>query len=152
MKIIQCTFSLLIALLIFCSCEDFRDHNGDFGGMWQLVEWKVQNDGQETATIKATNADGIYYSIHRNLIQFTHCLPGEPLHEGYSNRLLGYIEISGNLLTIKNVVYNYDDQFADSQKRNEYGIPDDGIYTILSISNEKLVLRHGNNTLTFRKY
>ena len=152
MKIIQRTFSFFTALFFICSCEDFRDHNGDLGGMWQLVEWKVLSDDKENAIIKATNADGIYYSIHRNLIQFTHCLPDAPLYQGYSDRILGYMEISGNQLVVKNIVYNYDDQFADNKKRAEYGIPEDGIYTILSISNKKLVLKYNDNTLTFRKY
>lgn len=137
---------LLCSTLISCETS-YADNNGVLGGMWQLESWSV-TDEYGNSTIKATKEDGIYYSIQREFIQFSQTTRD---NNNYYRRMFGRMTHSGgkmvvtNILTAKNEPATLDDVA-------QYGVPDDGVFVVESLTKERLVLSYRYNTLCFRKY
>lgn len=147
------------ATLSLLSCEDFHENNGDFGGMWQLVEWRTTRPSTgEIDSIAATNKDGFYYSIHQELIQFTHIRNTEvSVSEDYRNpttfygRFYAYFKRTDTTLTIYNVV-NVNDEPREPKDLAKFGVPADGIFKIENLDNQIMMLSYEGNVLFFRKY
>ena len=156
-----CTLALacIAAVLTLPSCEDFHENNGDFGGMWQLVEWRtIRPSTGELDSIAATQQDGIYYSVHQELILFTQYHETQTNVGGdyrdwtqFYNRYYAYFKRTDTTLTIYNVV-NVKDEPCVPKDLNIFGVPVDGTFTIESLSQQKMVLSYAGNVLLFRKY
>ena len=153
------TLACIVAALTISSCEDFHENNGDFGGMWQLVEWRtIRPSTGELDSIAATQQDGIYYSVHQELIQFTQIPATSASVEGdyrdwtqFYGRFYAYFKRADKALALYNVV-NVKDEPHKPQDLKRFGVPTDGIFTIESLSQQKMVLSYDGNMLFFRKY
>ena len=62
-------FILIIATIIFCSCQK-EDKNGDLGGMWKLLEIERPN-GQ----IENTKEQHIFWRVQLKLIKIDNQVP-----------------------------------------------------------------------------
>ena len=153
------TLACIVAALIISSCEDFHESNGDFGGMWQLVEWRtIRPSTGELDSIAATQQDGIYYSVHQELILFTQYHETQTSVGGdyrdwtqFYGRYYAYFKRTDTALTLYNVVNGKDEPCTPKDLR-QLGVPVDGIFAIESLSQQKMVLSYDGNMLFFRKY
>lgn len=149
----------IVATQTISSCEDFHENNGDFGGMWQLVEWRtIRPSTGELDSIAATQQDGIYYSVHQELILFTQYHETQTSVGGdyrdwtqFYNRYYAYFKRTDTTLTLYNVV-NGKDAPCTPKDLKQLGVPVDGIFAIESLSQQKMVLSYDGNMLFFRKY
>lgn len=152
-------FGALCCALFISSCENFRDNNDEFGGQWQLTQWVTFPEGSATVstsslsstigqTILATQADGYYYSVHRDLMQFTH-ITSSP--DEFNGRFFSHFRRTADSLFLYDLV----DIFGKPRPLSAlkaYGVPSDGKFAIELLQDEHLVLRYKGNKLTFRKY
>ena len=153
------TLACIVAALTISSCEDFHENNGDFGGMWQLVEWRtIRPSTGELDSIAATQQDGIYYSVHQELILFTQYHETQTSVGGdyrdwtqFYGRYYAYFKRTDTVLTLYNVVNGKDEPCTPKDLR-QLGVPVDGIFAIESLSQQKMVLSYDGNMLFFRKY
>lgn len=144
------TLVLAIATLLLPACEDFHENNGDLGGMWQLTEWR-----QGTTTV-ATSEDLIFYSIHRELIQYTHFSSREQKYKNeidYMKRYFSMFRHTPDSLILHTFVNALDEsKLAEYSQIKEFGIPEDGRFHIDRLDANHLVLSYDGNVLSFRKY
>ena len=153
------TLACIGAALTISSCEDFHENNGDFGGMWQLVEWRtIRPSTGELDSIAATQQDGIYYSVHQELILFTQYHETQTSVGGdyrdwtqFYGRYYAYFKRTDTVLTLYNVVNGKDEPCTPKDLR-QLGVPVDGIFAIESLSQQQMVLSYDGNMLFFRKY
>lgn len=140
-------FSLMIGL---GACENFRDDNGDLGGMWQMTSWQTRSSSGSIDSVVATNETGIYYSINRRIIQYTYT--SAQVNE-YGTRIFGLFRRTPDSLYLYNFTYSapFDSVPSDSVLRR-YGINADGAFRINTLTKSRMVLSDPDNTLTFRKY
>lgn len=142
---------ILFALPFVTACEDFHENNGDFGGMWQLTEWR-----NAEGTTLATNDDGIYYSVHRSIIQYKHFVSGEEKDKNetdYSKRYFSLFKHTADSLIVYNFVNALDEsKLVEMASMKEFGIPLDGRFHIDHLDAKKMILSYEGNTLCFRKY
>lgn len=132
----------LVSMLSFASCENKRDDNGDFGGMWQLTEWRDPSNN----TI-ATNSSGIYYKVRKQLIQFQR-LPG-----GQANFQSAYFRFTNDSLCIYHIVNYPSDTLCTPEILAPFGFPPNGRLHVDALSSKKMVLSsQETGTLHFRKY
>lgn len=149
MKRIHITSVLSLAIALFAiltlpSCEDFRDHNGDLGGMWQLTEWRSGNE------VIKTNKDSIYYSVHRELIQYSKTTSTV---NGYDHRYFSrFRHTPDSLIVCGDIAYAMDKRNCSLADLKDFGVPADGRFHINRLDSDHLVLSYPNNTLVFRKY
>ncbi len=128
------------ALAIFvCSCENKRDNNGDFGGMWQMTAWN------ETSTGETQSMPHIYYNVHKNLIKFHDA--SDPGHYH-----LSYFRQTADSLVVFNIVDFPYDTLCNASALARYGVPESGKFGIQTLNDKHLVLTCPERTLTFRKY
>lgn len=141
---------LFCLILGFESCQNYRDNNGDLGGMWQLTMWQTRSATGQIDSVVATNETGIYYSISRQIIQFTYMK--ENINE-YGHAVFGSFRHTPDSLFLYNFTYTApkDSIPADSVLRR-YGIPADGAFRINTLTKSRMVLSEPDNILTFRKY
>lgn len=142
-------FALCTAIL--CSCGNYRDNNGDLGGMWQMTMWQTRSQQTEQIdSVVATNETGIYYSINRHIIEFK-CV-SENFNE-YGDRVFGTFRHTPDSLILYGFTYiaPHDSIPADEVLRR-YGIPADGAFRINTLTSSRMVLSNTDNIITFRKY
>ena len=139
MKKLTTTFLLISALLSFVGCDKIDD-NGDFGGMWQMTEWKRLSDGE----IIADKYDELYWSVQLDLMKF-----------GLNHRTGVYLarfKRTADSLFIGTVYLRPNDDIVGYDAIASYGVPDDGKFAIEKLSHSSLVLRSKEAVLSFRKY
>lgn len=163
MKKIHYIIVLLLASICCMSCENFRDNNGELGGMWQLTQWRtrsssgqidslVANNIREDSTLE--NKHKLYYAIHRDVFQVSDAA------EFYNTRYYCTFSLTGNNeIVLGNLVDFSGSLLVDgtNAQRNyskyaEFGIPYDGRYHIDVLTAEDLRLSFKDNILVFRKY
>lgn len=153
------TLACIVAALIISSCEDFHENNGDFGGMWQLVEWRtIRPSTGELDSIAATQQDGIYYSVHQELIQFTQ-IPATSASVGgdyrdwtqFYHMHYAYFHRTSKTLTIYNVV-DQNNTPKNISILAHVGVPTNGEFQIDHLSKKHMTLCYEGNILYFRKY
>lgn len=144
-----------IILTAFCisivsACKNYRDDNGDLGGMWQLTMWQTESSSGMIDSVVATNETGIYYSINRRIIQYF--CSSDNFNE-YGTRVFGLFRQTPDSLFLYNFTYSapYDSIPSDFVLR-KYGINKDGAYRINTLTSSRMVLCDPQNILTFRKY
>lgn len=133
---------LLISIICLFACTscDKIDNNGDFGGMWQLTEWKQLPDGK----IIADKYNGIYWSVQLDLMQF-----------GLGHTIGFYLarfKRTPDSLVIEKVYSRPYDEIVVFDSVASYGVPADGKFAIEKLTKGALVLRSKEAVLTFRKY
>lgn len=141
---------MMLAFISLTSCENFRDNNGDLGGQWQLTEWREIDDAGQTVSIKATNANGIYYGFHRETLQLLHSTIEQ---DGYHHRHYATFEHTPNQLNILHIEDNFEKpcNYTDAEIA-ELGIPADGKFHIDALDADNMILSYPHNVLRFRKY
>ncbi len=126
--------------VLFCllSCENMRDHNGDLGGMWQLLEWK------KDTTVVATNEDGIYYHFELKLMELRH------LGDGYY--YLARFTHTNDSLIVGEVYSQPFDSIVSISDLKKFGVPEDGRFHVDALSDSRMILSSEEGTMKFRKY
>lgn len=132
-------FALFLLLLAVSSCSK-QDDNGDLGGNWQLLTWENKVDN----TLVATNADGYYYTIHRQTLKLSKV--------GQGNFLLADFRHEGDALVIVKLYRAPLDSPETFAALAEYGGDESGRFLIRALSSDRLVLESSTSVLTFRKY
>lgn len=155
-------YIILLIGILTGSCENFRDDNGDLGGMWQLTGWMTRSSSGTIDSLVANNIYGdagvanprkIYYSVHNQVIQ---------LQDATQSRLDFYFcsfSHRNDSLILKTVVDKADNLIADYADPNrsylalkDFGVPGNGIFHIDVLNEDALVLSSPDDILTFRKY
>jgi len=139
MTINKYTLIFIFSILIFSSCENKRDDNEEFGGMWQLVKWQ---DSQ--SKILADENSRIFYCVRLNLMKFY--IPSE------ENYYLSKFKRTSDSIYIYQVVSYINDSIVNLTELAKYGVPEDGGFKIEHLSSDKMILSSYNNRLLFRKY
>lgn len=129
-----------IICLIACTSCDKIDNNGDFGGMWQMTEWKQLSDGE----IIADKYDGIYWNVQLDLMKF-----GLGHSTGF---YLARFKKTSDSLFIGTIYLPPKDDIVGYDAVMSYGVPADGKFAIEKLTKQALVLRSNEAILTFRKY
>ncbi len=130
----------IITAVLFClfSCENMRDHNGDLGGMWQLLEWK------KDTTVVATNEDGIYYYFELKLMKLQH------IGDGYY--YLARFTHTHDSLIVGEVYSQPFDSIVSNSDLKKFGVPEDGKFHVDALSDSHMMLSSEEGTMRFRKY
>lgn len=126
---------ILLTVLVLPACDNKRD-SSDLYGQWQLVEWRDASDA-----VVATKEDGIYYCFELSLLQLG------------ANRFCKYQETPDMVIltgAYKNA-YNTDTPIPFTELK-QYGIPSDGVFRILVLNDDEMVLSGDSGTLKFRRY
>lgn len=130
---------LFLFALAFSACTK-EDNNGDLGGNWQLLCWQLLPDG----TTAATNADGIYYTIHRSTLRLRRL--------DLADTYLASFAVRGDSLVLDRVFLSPYDDPATPADLAPFGFAATGRMRIVSLSSDRLVLQSDAARLTFRKY
>lgn len=153
---------VVLFVIIFTSCEDFRDNNGDLGGQWQLTQWRTRSSSGEIDSLVATNivADptvanhyNLYFSIHRDVL-----LIQEVSTSFFNINYFFSITLTDNMIKLGDVV-DKDGKVPGPMENSkdftplaEFAVPADGCYSIDKLSDDYLQLSFKDNILCFRKY
>ena len=132
----------VLAITLFVSCDKIDD-NGDFGGMWQMTEWKRIHDGE----ILADKYSGIYWSVQLDLMQF-----GLNKSNYNNDFYLARFKRTTDSLSLGTVYSRPNDDIVGYDVLAPYGVPDNGKFAIDKLSHSALILRSKDAVLTFRKY
>lgn len=126
---------ILLTVLVLPACDNKRD-SSDLYGQWQLLEWRDASDA-----VVATKEDGIYYRFQLSLLQ---------LDRVYCCK---FVESPDRLILVSAYRNRYNTDtpipFTDLKR---YGIPSDGVFRILVLNDDEMVLSGESGTLKFRRY
>lgn len=134
---------LLVALCLpLCSCENKRDHNGDLGGMWQLLEWR----NAQNQVVKDKHSR-IFYSVQLQLIRLRDYHDAGQYYQCY------FRHTPDSLIIYRPTYYSAKDSLVSMSDLLRFGVPADGGFRILSLHSDRMVLTSADTlTLVFRKY
>lgn len=155
------------AALPITSCQNFRDDNGDLGGMWQLTRWMTRSSSGRIDSLVATNDTAathypmtIYYSIHRQSMQLQDGVAGNELYSSSRNNsyICTFRHTPDSLILVN--VYNRKQEIMtdgnapdrDYSKYRDFGVPADGRFHIDLLTDKAMQLSTADDQLTFRKY
>lgn len=134
---------LFVATLTITSCDKW-DCNGDLDGMWQLTEWRDNENN-----VKATKDDMIFYSFQLQMASFR-----KLSEENYY--VSSMLEVGSEQIRIYNpAIYDGDghDKLFPMSILSIVGVPEDGIFHIDVLTGSTMKLKTNNQeTLVFRKY
>ena len=134
---------LFVATLIITSCDKW-DCNGDLDGMWQLTEWRDNENN-----VKATKDDMIFYSFQLQMASFR-----KLSEENYY--VSSMLEVGSEQIRIYNpAIYDGDghDKLFPMSVLSIVGVPEDGIFHIDVLTGSTMKLKtNTQETLVFRKY
>ena len=136
------TIYLILCAAVFAlsmvSCDKIDD-NGDFGGMWQLTEWKRLPDGQKVCD-KFTKP-ALFYCVQLDLMEFRR-----------SDSHLARFSLRKDSLFIGTVYHGPKDDIVGYDELAPYGVPSDGKFAVDRLTRSTLILRSDTALLTFRKF
>lgn len=153
---------VLLACIGCFSCENFRDNNGDLGGMWQLTQWRTRSSSGQIDSLVANNDRDdvtlenkrkLFYCIHRDVFQVKDASTyfGTSYYCTFSH--------TGQELTLGNLIGFDGKCYVDGEDANrtyeqfaDFGIPADGHFHIDNLTDEQLTMSFTDNILLFRKY
>lgn len=134
---------LFVATLTITSCDKW-DCNGDLDGMWQLTEWRDNENN-----VKATKDDMIFYSFQLQMASFR-----KLSEENYY--VSSMLEVGSEQIRIYNpAIYVGDghDKLFPMSILSIVGVPEDGIFHIDVLTGSTMKLKtNTQETLVFRKY
>ena len=139
----KCLAMLAVVLCpALLSCENKRDHNGDLGGMWQLLEWR---DAQ--GQVVKDKYSRIFYSVQLQLIRLRD-------HNDHGDYYQCYFRHTPDSLVIyRPTLYSAKDSLVDMSHLARFGVPSDGAFRIQVLNSDRMVLTSADTlTLVFRKY
>ena len=143
MKKIIYILILFVATLIITSCDKW-DCNGDLDGMWQLTEWRDNENN-----VKATKDDMIFYSFQLQMASFR-----KISEENYY--VSSMLAVGSETIRIYNpAIYDGDghDKLFPMSILSIVGVPEDGIFHIDVLTGSTMKLKtNTQETLVFRKY
>ena len=143
MKKIIYILILFVATLTITSCDKW-DCNGDLDGMWQLTEWRDNENN-----VKATKDDMIFYSFQLQMASFR-----KLSEENYY--VSSMLEVGSEQIRIYNpAIYDGDghDKLLPMSILSIVGVPEDGIFHIDVLTGSTMKLKtNTQETLVFRKY
>ena len=144
MKKIIYILILFVATLTITSCDKW-DCNGDLDGMWQLTEWRDNENN-----VKATKDDMIFYSFQLQMASFR-----KLSEENYY--VSSMLEVGSEQIRIYNpAIYDgdgHDKLFNSLSILSIVGVPEDGIFHIDVLTGSTMKLKtNTQETLVFRKY
>ena len=143
MKKIIYRLILFVATLTITSCDKW-DWNGDLDGMWQLTEWRDNENN-----VKATKDDMIFYSFQLQMASFR-----KLSEENYY--VSSMLEVGSEQIRIYNpAIYDGDghDKLFPMSILSIVGVPENGIFHIDVLTGSTMKLKTNNQeTLVFRKY
>ncbi len=143
MKKIIYILILFVATLTITSCDKW-DCNGDLDGMWQLTEWRDNENN-----VKATKDDMIFYSFQLQMASFR-----KLSEENYY--VSSMLEVGSEQIRIYNpAIYDGDghDELFPMSILSIVGVPEDGIFHIDVLTGSTMKLKtNTQETLVFRKY
>lgn len=141
---------MLCALSAFSACQKV-DHNDDLGGFWQLTARTVQHGTSAPIETLATSGDRVFWTVQLNLLRTERFTDGVCFHSYFTHR--------GDSLFIGTSFQRPDDTPVSPSDTpaaqlllQSLGVPRDGKLRITQLTAERLVLRHRDTTLTFRRY
>ena len=134
-------FSLFTLTLLLSSCSR-TETNGEFGGNWQMTEWKqIYND-----SLLATNETlQLHYTVHRDLIKF----------QKYSDNGIYYLATfhrTADSLVIDKIYHASIDTLVPFSQLSNIGFDSTGRFRIVHLTSKSLILSNTLFRLTFRKY
>lgn len=136
-----CMLALALCLGL-CSCENKRDHNGDLGGMWQLLEWRDAQD-----RVVKDKHSRIFYSVQLRLIRLRDYHDGGHYYQCY------FRHTPDSLVIYHPTYYSAKDSLVSLADLARFGVPANGGFRILSLHSDRMVLTSADTlTLVFRKY
>ena len=143
MKKIIYILILFVATLTITSCDKW-DCNGDLDGMWQLTEWRDNENN-----VKATKDDMIFYSFQLQMASFR-----KLSEENYY--VSSMLEVGSEQIRIYNpAIYDGDghDKLFPMSILSIVGVAEDGIFYIDVLTGSTMKLKtNTQETLVFRKY
>lgn len=129
-----------LALLCGSACDNKRDMNGPFDGMWQLLSW------QDKAGRPLTDAPrDIYYCVQLKLIKFMN-------KNKHLNYHLAYFTRTPDSLVLGKIVHYPTDTVCQTDVLKPLGVPANGRFCVKELTDERMVLTTDQAVLTFRKY
>lgn len=138
-KYIAC---VILSVVMLSACDNKRDHNGDFGGYWQMVEWRDNYD-----EVVATKEDRIFYSVQLNLMKF------QKITDNYYDYYLSYFNRTKDSLIVYRPVKFANDSLVSLSDLARYGVPSDGRFHVDVLNEEHMQLSSPETgVLVFRKY
>lgn len=133
---------LILSIVMLSACDNKRDNNGDFGGYWQMVEWRDSFD-----EVVATKEDRIFYSVQLNLMKF------HKITDNYYDYYLSYFNRTKDSLIVYRPVKFTNDSIVSLSDLARYGVPSDGRFHIDVLNEEHMQLSSPETgVLFFRKY
>lgn len=126
---------ILLTVLVLAGCDNKRDSSPLYG-QWQLLEWRDASDA-----VVATKYDGIYYHFQLSLLQFDFVY------------ICKFQETPDQIILTGAYKNNYNtDTPIPFTELKQYGIPSDGVFRILVLNDDEMVLSGDSGTLKFRRY
>lgn len=133
---------LTLACLPLVSCENKRDHNGNLGGMWQLLEWR---DAQ--GQVFKDKRSRIFYSVQLSLIRLRDYNDAGDYYQCY------FRHTHDSLIIYRPTLYSAKDSLVGMDHLARFGVPADGGFGIQVLNSDHMVLTSADTlTLVFRKY
>ena len=163
-------YILLFALVSIglASCENFRDNNGELGGMWQLTQWRTRSQSGEIDSLVANNLRNdstvpnvrkIYYGIHRDVFQLRDAKDvNRPRDFFFCTFETGndYIQLGTVVTESGRDFYDFNNntlgKLQELEQLNSFGVPANGRFQIDILTSNTLQLSTDNDILIFRKY
>lgn len=141
------TWSLVIIMILTCSCDKKWPINGNLDGYWQLMTVETKSDGVKT------NCHRMYIGIQLHMIELK-----DLGNNGYKNFFgeLNYDE-DKNIVVIKNlkekVSTSDNGQMADIKDLNPYGInSQETVFDVIKADGKTLILESDYARLTMRSF
>lgn len=135
-------YILIVVSFLMISCNK-HEKNGEFAGNWQLTEMK-----DLTGNVITTNCDTsrIFYTVSLSLMKFQNYFDNSGIF------YLAYFNRYGNNLEIGKVFRRPDDDIVPNDSLKQFGVTEDGKFTIIRLNEEEMILRNSLYILSFRKF
>ena len=139
-KVSRILLFAISSIVLFTTCENWRETAGDLAGMWQMTEWRDMTTGN----IKANKTDGYYFCFQLDMMKFQEA--------GKSEHYLSYFKHIGDSLFIEHLIYWPAEELRPITELAKYGVPASGHFHIDVLNNNNLQLSSQEGILSFRKY
>lgn len=144
MKRLLCPTLFLVMLFVALTACDKVDHD-DLAGNWQLTAW--DEAGQPVAT-----SGTLYYSFQLGMMQMRF-FPGDEA------TYLAHFSHRGDSIFLNDIILPHEGGLSDEALYPSdfsllapYGIPSDGRFGVVTLSDDLLILSRDARRLAFRRY
>lgn len=132
---------IILAELPIIACEDKHDINGLLDGNWQLTEWR----DTQADTLVADNNSLIFYTVKLQLMQFK---------KAGGDTYFSHFKHTGDSLILNDSYLNLanSDSIVHFTAMQYLGVPNNGRFGIMLLTQTQLKLTTPTHSLTFRRY